>query len=115
MNQRAKARAGIAQLEEQRFRKPQVGGSKPSAGSKPAPTFDWDEIDALRQHLAQPFDAPAPARSFTVKEYAAKYRVPYRTAVTQLCGFVATGKLKTGHFRMPDQRGHVRMLRRYWQ
>jgi hypothetical protein len=82
---------------------------------KPQPSFDWEEIDALRQHLAQASDAPAPARSFTVKEYAAKFHVPYRTAVTQLTGFVAKGKLQTGHFRMPDQRGHVRMLRRYWK
>jgi len=83
------------------------------ASAKPKPVFNWSQIDALRDNFTS--DVPAPAGSFTINAYASAYKLPYRTAVSQLNAMLRRDELRTGCFVGRDAAGHTRMLRMYWR
>lgn len=62
---------------------------------KPAPTFTWDEIDAIRNSEGMSFP-DCPPHAFTVKQYSEKFGVPLNTSSGQLLKLAKAGKLKAG-------------------
>ena len=58
---------------------------------RPVPAFTWDDIEAIRHEILTP---PRPEGGFTVREYAAQYNLPLKTAVGQLERMIVAGRLK---------------------
>jgi hypothetical protein len=81
---------------------------------KPKPTFDWADIDAVRNQagIAVAGDGTPPG-AFTVEAYASRYGVARSTAAMQLGGLVRGGKLMAGFCYKSTAVGR-RRVRCYW-
>ncbi len=64
------------------------------------------EIDRIR-----PPAGDAPPDSFTVAQYAEKYGLPERTALSRLCALVRAGRLQAGTKHVMDSSGRRRQVR----
>lgn len=75
----------------------------------------WSAVARARQRagLVDGSD-PAPGKSFTATEYAARFGIPLQTAVGQLLKLVHRGALLSGTKQAKDTRGHRITTRCYW-
>lgn len=73
----------------------------------------WERVDAIRRDARLVGD-DVPDGAFTMYEYAARYRIPFKTAECQLGRLVAAGKMKTGMALRVTPKGRRCLMRMYW-